>query len=214
MSKKVVKKAKSKKTKKAEPKDAKPGKLVEIEAKLPLTDAAARERGNIACQKLEERDKLILERKKVADEYAARISALQSEAKKLLLEFREARELRTVKAREIRNFEKGQVEYHYKGEIIHSRTMTLADRQDDLPLKESKNAPLPKVSVLTDSADLRPTELKPAGATVTTLKRGPKYDPVAEAHALGEATQRADVAAVIQEETSARGKWNSIDGVK
>jgi hypothetical protein len=202
-------------------------RLVEIEAKLPLTDRAKVERGEIAAKKLQERDRLVLERKSVASEYKARIDALTSEATKLLLEFTEGRELRTVKAREIRNFVRNLVEYHYKGEMIHSRPMTLADRQDELPLKEKD---LPKVSAVVpkdESQEKAPESEKPAavirhedlhpavGASVHPISQPlPKHDPVAEAHAADENARRADIAGTIQEQTNPRSAWTQTDGAR
>ena len=223
MAKKVSKKTKAVEKKKgAAPK---PGRLVEVEAKLPLTDKAKVERGELACQKMVECDGLILERKTVANEYKARVDALTSEATKLLLEFREGREIRTVKAHEIKNFERNTVEYLYKDVVIHQRPMTLADRQDELPIKE-KNAPLPRVSALADDdKDVRPPALKGemepelchTMGNVTSLKskkisaKLKKHDPVAEAHAVDSDAEREELAKSIQEDTSKRSAWSSVD---
>jgi hypothetical protein len=220
----------SKKTKKSKPSPKKKTetaafKMVEIEAKLPLTDSEKVKRGEIACEKLQARDGLILERKTVANEYKARIDALTSEATKLLLEFREGREIRKVKAKEIRNFAKSQVEYVYKGQVIHCRSMTLADRQDDLPLKD-KNAPLPQVSALAGEVAAAKAETKSAkvyriGAKAETTdgktETSPagaiagKWDPVAAAHQKDEDAKSADIQSVIKDETGKKTKRSSLD---
>lgn len=202
--------SKKKKLKMKQKKSSAPAtKLVEIEAKLPLTNEEKVKRGEIACGKMVERDSLILERKSVANEYKARIDALTSEATKLLLEFREGREIRKVKAREFRNFSKSQVEYFYKGVVIHSRTMTLADRQDDLPLKD-KNAPLPQVSAVADEVAAAKAGAKTA--KVIRIAAAATRDTVAEAHQKDEDAKRADIAGVIADETNKKSKWSSVDG--
>jgi hypothetical protein len=172
------------------------GKLVEIEARLPITDHDARLRGKVAYEKMQERDKLILERKTVASGYKATIDALTSEATKLLKECNEGTELRAVKAREVKDFDQEEVRYLYQGEVIHVRPMTLADKQQDLPLKESKDAPLPKVSAV----EKHPSESQPAKAE----------DLEEEDEGSGDA--RADVADVIKQETRANSKWSAVDG--
>jgi hypothetical protein len=206
LAKKIKKsKKKSSKTQKQQG-DSPVGKLVEIEAKLPLTDRAKVERGEVAAAKLQERDKLVLQRKDVANQYKAKIDALTSEATKLLLEFSEGREVRTVKAREIRNFAKNEVEYLYKGQVIYSRALTLADRQDELPIKD-KTAPLPKVSAVDPSQ--KESSAIPAGATVTPIKRD-----AAPATNKRSSDSDNDLSSVIKEETSVRSKWSAVDGAK
>ena len=207
----------SKKTKKPESKQKKnqhraspTGKLVEIDAKLPITDAMCRERGKQAYMKLHERDNLILERKSVAADYKARIDALTSELTKLLMEFNDGIEVRTVRAREVRNFKDRTVDYIYQGKVIHSRAMTLADRQDDLPFKD-KNAPIPKVDGVT--SETKPAKDAHAGAKVIRIAdSATKHDPVAAAHQKDADAKRADIASVIQSETSAKSKWSAVDG--
>lgn len=236
MSKKVTKKSKKVLKKKAV--EQKPGRLVEIDLKLPLTDSEARQRSKLAWEKSQERDKLILERKDVANRYKARIDALTAETTTLLEESSEGLEVRSVKAREIKNHDRGMMEFWYKDELRHQRPMTLQEKQqDDLPLKESKAAPIPKASatIEEDDEDIRPRELKQgemltegetpvvlnhSAASITALakrriaKAAAKLDPVAEAHAVDEQARREDVASVIKSETSARSKWSATDGVR
>lgn len=200
-------KAKAKKIEKEVRASVESVKTVEIEAKLPITDAEARKRGNIAYDKMKERDDLILERKSVANEFKARIDALTSESTKLLMEMRESRELRKVKCREIRNFAKKQVEFHYKGDIVLTRPMIAEDHQEELPLLD--NPSVSKVPATT-ATKLRPRALKP-GEPPANLES--MHDPVAEAHTSDEKSVREDIASVIQSETSAKSKWSSVDGV-
>ena len=206
------------------------GRLVEIDLKLPLTDAEARKRSKLAWEKRQEKEKLILERKDVANRYKARIDALTAEESKLLEESSEGLETRTVKATEVKNHDSGMMQYFYKGELRLQRPMNLAEKQqDELPLKQPKTAPVPKVSAeaAEDEEDVRPRELRkeemleegelPAGSKVTRAPRlhSPSQpDPIAAVHEADEQAKREDVADVIQQETSARSKWSMTDGVR
>lgn len=227
MAKKVLKKTKksgAKKPKKKVMAAAAPvGKLVEIDVKLPLTDAEARIRSKMAWEKRQEKDKLVLERKDIANRYKARIDSLSAEESTLLEESSEGLEVRTVKAREIKNHGRQMMEYHYKGDIVFQRPMTLAEKQqDELPMDPPASAPLPKVSAVaakSDEVDVRPTELKhtmeaPKKKPVLRPLPTPSNDPVAAAHAVDEQAQREDVASVIRSETSARDKWSATDGIR
>lgn len=205
--------------------------MVEVEAKLPLTDSDARGRSKFALQKLQERDSLILERKTVANEYKSRIDALTCEATKLLTEAGEGLEVRTVKAREMKDFEKSVIQYIYKGQVIHTRALTLVDRQAEIPVKGIA-APAPKVSAIQDTPEtkaqveanlkkaVKEHKLNKASGAIdgTTGPRGPRlvktHDPVADAHAEVDAVRRADLASVIKEETSAKTKWSQTDGAR
>ena len=200
------------------------GRLVEIDLKLPLTDAEARKRSKLAWEKRQEKEKLILERKDVANRYKARIDALTAEESKLLEESSEGLETRTVKATEVKNHDSGMMQYFYKGELRLQRPMNLAEKQqDELPLKQSKTAPVPKVSAAPAESDgeedLRPTELKhtmdaPRVRKAPDLRSLPQPDPIAAVHEADEQAKREDVADVIQQETSARSKWSMTDGVR
>jgi hypothetical protein len=232
--KKAPKKEKAKNPKKsAHAQAAQPeGRLVEIEVKLPLTDKAKVERGQIACEKLKERDSLIIERKSVANEYKARIDALTSEATKLLLEFQEGREVRPVRAREVKNHARGMMEFYYKGEKVFERPLVLAEKQQpDLPISGGAppEAMIPKVPGVDASpalveeddeeeSDVRPPELKhtidPPRKRALKSVPAPTHDPVADAHAADAQAKREDVASVIKDETSVRNKWSSVDGAR
>lgn len=235
MSKKVkAPKSKATKTKAAKPKKVKKAdkdaqvlvdtapKTVEIELKLPITDAEARKRGCLANQKRKERDVLILKKKEVSGEYQAKIKSLDAEVTTLLEEFETSREARLVKARVIRNFAKKQVEFHYKGVCELTRPMTTEDHQDELPLGD-KPGVIPKVVAHADispanTKTLQPRKLKegemlkegtaPVGLSIV------RHDPIADAHAADEQAKRSDVADVIREETSVRSKWSSTDGAR
>jgi hypothetical protein len=135
--KKKQKLEKSKTTKSGQKKNP-TGKRMEIEAELPLTNAEKVKRGEEACLLFAERDRLMLERKEVMNEFAARIKSSDARGTSLLKEFETGREVRKVTAIEHKNFDRGVIEYWYNGEKIKERDMEASDRQEDLPLKGGK----------------------------------------------------------------------------
>lgn len=119
----------------AKKKSKAPEKVVDIEVQLPISAIEARKRGEMAGEKLEEADKLEIERKSVSAQFLARIKSLNAQARTLLKEARGEFETKTVKAHERRNFKTKKVEFWFKGKLVKSREMTFADHQEELPLK-------------------------------------------------------------------------------
>jgi hypothetical protein len=148
-------KAKAPAAKQAKPKATpakEKAKKVEIEVELPLSDKEKVKRGQLACQLLNEKAEIEIEKKKANDHFKEEMAALGSRAHKLLREFETGREKRTVSATEVRNFARNVVEYSYQGKVVKTRPMAEADRQDELPLKEKTGAKQAKASTKTTPA--------------------------------------------------------------
>lgn len=224
----TAKKSKPNKGEKAaEPKE----KRVEIEVEIGLSDKEKVKRGEEACRLMNERDGLVLERKSVSDRYAARIKSLDSDAKRLLEEFKTGREKTTVNALEKKNYPKSVVEYVFKGKVVKTREMTFADRQSELPLKEKpltpelkKAADFAAKSVAADlaaksaSAAAKPNEDKACVTVPGKLPpRGERQALTPAGQAINDAIEKKskeDIGSVIAAETGRKTKTSSVDGAR
>jgi hypothetical protein len=243
--------AKKKQTKKATPAKAKrvqqkkpatelkaKGPKVEIEVELPLSDKEKVKRGQLACQLLNEKADIELEKKKANDRFKEEMNALGSRAHKLLREFETGREKRKVSATEIRNFAKNVVEYSYQGKIVQVRAMTAEDRQEQLPLKEKKTT-AQKATAVQKPAAVASSGPTPEAAQAPTPPAGdpslqpqlPLTAPLGEisgkvcAAPAGKPNPKApsetevaiadeDIAATMRAETSRRTKLSAVDGAR
>ncbi len=203
MSSKVkAKKGKKKKVAKAaaEPR----GKKVLRAVMLPLSDKSKVERGELAHQKLADVDRLEAEKAKVAKEYKEEIGACRTEARKLLDEFSSGQEKREVMVTEVRNFGRNIVEYWYHGRLVETRELTLADKQDELPLKGGK---VKEKAASEAAAPPAPSNVTSLRTRDVTPKRGIGEDPPA-------VDGDQEIAAARREESSARKKWSATDGAR
>lgn len=196
---------------------------VDVIAEIPLSDKEKVKRGEIACVKLNERDRLVLERKDVANKYAATIRALDSEAKKLLDEFETGFEKKAVSATEHKDFKRGVVEYRFNGKVVKSREMTFADRQEELPLGASVHPIRAQkgeahTARVQKQLELGSPEAKACASGAAKMPRGERQAlslaerTNEEADARGLAESRKDIAESIREQTNGKTAHSSVDG--
>lgn len=177
-----------------------PERRVEVQVHLPITQAEQLARSKRANQLLKQKDRLELERKDVAKQYRDRISSLVTEAQKLLEEAETEMELKTVKAVERRNFNTNRVEYWFKGKLVKTRDLTIADRQEEMNFQAPKKTKEQK-------AQENAKACAPGAARKPSRgQRQPTVTVTAQAKA-------EDIANAIREQTSRKTANSAVDGV-
>lgn len=186
--KKAVKKAKKTVTKKKVDKNPK-GTLVNGDFAITLVEADYVALGKSAAKKNLFKKELVEEKKIYNKDKQDKINGLNSEIEEISTAIKEGKRTRRVQATMVKDFDKGTIEYYFDGEIVESKNMTEADRQEQFDLEERK--------------------IKKEAKTARTnaAKKRSKKNNVIDLN-----PGQSDVADVIALETNKKTKKSAVDG--
>ena len=160
------------------------GTKVTKEFLFDLTEQEFAEKGKAAAALCQEVKDLDVQFEEVKDNWKAKIKAREAKRDDILAVIHAKKEKRSVESVLVKNYDTKEMEYWFEGKVVERRTMTADEVQTELPLAKPKR---------------------------TRKAKEHKTDPVAAAHANG---HDADMAKVIQEETSKRTKLSAVDGAR
>lgn len=201
---------KEKKKSKKSPK----GKTVKRELPFKLTDTEKAERALEAAHLDAEIADFSVQKKLVSDEWSAKIRSRTSKRTDLLKQINDGIEHRDVECTEVKNFDTNKVEYWLDGSKISERDLTETDRQLDLDeasaRKGKKKADEAKAAAVANPKTAEQLEQEKAKACVATPAKKPSRGQRQELPS----DRDLDIAATHREETSKRGSYSTLNGVR
>lgn len=119
-------------------KDKSEGTKVKRALPFKLTDQEKARKAEAAAELNEQLEAAVKAKKEEVAKHTEKISSLTKRISGHLHAISTGEERREVQCLEVKNFEKDQVEYSFKGEVLETRPMTADDRQLDLKTQKGK----------------------------------------------------------------------------